>query len=170
MSPQKTSTDELLVESISAGRLRLTLNWVGQQLEETAISWKDEKGQDTPIAELSPAALKLRDALERYVAGQRVTWPELPLAMKRCTPFTQEVLSILRTVPQGKTVTYGELAAMAGRPNAARGVGQIMHHNRWPLIVPCHRVIGSGGSMTGFSGSAGIPLKEYLLQLERNAR
>ncbi|MFV0347822.1 MAG: methylated-DNA--[protein]-cysteine S-methyltransferase [Halodesulfovibrio sp.] len=166
MKTDTMTTDNMHVESISAGRLRLTLNWVGQQLAEAAISWKDEKRQDTPENELTATGTVLLAKLKEYVAGRPVTWPDLPLAMQRCTPFTREVLTRLMSVPAGTTVTYGELAAMAGRPGAARGVGQIMRRNHWPLIVPCHRVIGSGGTMTGFSGAGGIPLKEYLLHLE----
>lgn len=153
------------VETICAGRLRLTLNWSGQQLVELGLGWNtgQEDAQNEP---LSDTATAVQTALQDYVAGRPVIWPELPLAFELCTPFTRDVLTALRTVPAGTTVTYGELAAMAGRPNAARGVGQIMRRNRWPLIVPCHRVIGSTGAMVGFSGRGGIPLKEYLLQLE----
>lgn len=166
MSRNTTSTDSFHTETISAGRLRLTLNWVGQQLAETGLSWKDEKYFSPPPAALSPLAQALLITLTEYVAGKPVQWPALPLALHECTPFTQKVLTILQTIPAGKTITYGELAAMAGSPGAARGVGQIMRRNRWPLIIPCHRVVGSNGAMTGFSGTGGIPLKKYLLQLE----
>ena len=80
------------------------------------------------------------------------------------TPFQVKVWQALCQVPYGKTVTYGELAAQAGRPGAARAVGMIMGQNRIPLIAPCHRVVGANGSLTRFG--YGLEMKRRLLELE----
>jgi len=103
--------------------------------------------------------------LARYVLGRPVSWPALPLAWDRLRPFSGLVLSRLaKEVPFGRTISYGGLAGLAGSPGAARAVGQVMARNPWPLIVPCHRVVGSDGKLTGFG--PGLAMKEYLLRLE----
>lgn len=114
----------------------------------------------------TPHGKLLLQALEGYVAGEAVTWPELPLAWERVSPFACKVLQTLFAgVGAGKTVTYGELAVMAGRAGAARAVGGIMARNPWPLVVPCHRVLGANNRLHGFSG-AGLPMKAWLLTRE----
>lgn len=116
--------------------------------------------------ELTPHGTLLLQALQRYVAGEPVTWPALPLAWERVSPFARKVLQTLfAEVGTGKTVTYGELATMAGRTGAARAVGGIMARNPWPLVVPCHRVLGANNRLHGFSG-AGLPMKAWLLTRE----
>jgi methylated-DNA-[protein]-cysteine S-methyltransferase len=82
------------------------------------------------------------------------------------TQFSRRVAAACRRIPWGETRSYGELAALAGRPGAARAVGRVMSQNRTPLIVPCHRVIASGGRLGGFSAPQGIALKRRLLTLE----
>ncbi len=163
--------ETLHTEHLFAGKLRLTLNWHADSIVEIGLGWDDGTvtHATTPQSDLSACGRATQAALEQYAAGKPTRWPDMPLALHLCTPFTREVLTQLCTVPAGSTVTYKQLAAMAGRPNAARGVGQIMRRNRWPLIVPCHRVLGSTGAMVGFANPSGIPLKEYLLQLERGA-
>ncbi len=99
--------------------------------------------------------------------GQKPSWPEISLPMDGLSPFAAKVLDTLRMqVEYGQTVTYGELAAMCGRPGAARAVGGFMARNPWPLLVPCHRVLGAKGRLTGFSGGGGLELKAWLLQRE----
>ncbi len=92
----------------------------------------------------------MREALARYVAGEDVRWPKLPLDFSRLTPFHQEALDALHRVAHGTTTTYGELAAMAGSPGAARAAGRAMATNPFPLVLPCHRVVGKNGALTGF--------------------
>jgi len=77
------------------------------------------------------------------------------------------VLQQLQQVPYASTVSYGELAVLAGSPHAARAVGRVMAGNPWPLIVPCHRVVASNGSLGGYSGGEGVPTKQWLLDFER---
>lgn len=80
--------------------------------------------------------------------------------------FTHRVYELLRTVPKGKVVTYGDLAAMAGSPKAARAVGMAMRNNPDAPATPCHRVVASDGSLHGYSGGDGIPTKKKMLEDE----
>ena len=84
------------------------------------------------------------------------------------TPFRKKVWAELARVPYGTTLSYGELAARIGSPKAARAVGGANHHNPVVILIPCHRVLGADGSLTGFGG--GLDRKEFLLALERNPR
>jgi methylated-DNA-[protein]-cysteine S-methyltransferase len=81
------------------------------------------------------------------------------------TEFRKKVWEALSTVPYGETVSYGQLAATVGKPSASRAVGGANHHNPIVIMIPCHRVIGADGSLTGYGG--GLWRKEYLLELER---
>ena len=101
--------------------------------------------------------------LQEYFAGKREDF-DLPLAPQG-TPFQQKVWKHLRQIPYGETISYGELARRVGNPNASRAVGLANGSNPIPIIIPCHRVIGSNGKLTGYGG--GLPIKEKLLALER---
>ena len=101
--------------------------------------------------------------LSKYFAG-RLTSFDLPVTMAG-TAFQRLVWSALRDIPYGSTISYGELAALIGRPSAARAVGLANGRNPISIIVPCHRVVGSDGSLTGYGG--GLERKRYLLGLER---
>lgn len=103
--------------------------------------------------------------LNEYFAGARRHF-NLPLDWRDLSPFAVAILDVLQTVPFGTTVSYGDLAAMAGRPGAARAVGRVMAGNPFPIVVPCHRVLGCKGSLTGYSGGEGIATKEWLLDFE----
>jgi methylated-DNA-[protein]-cysteine S-methyltransferase len=84
------------------------------------------------------------------------------------TPFQRTVWTALRAIPYGQTVTYGQLAAAIGAPGSSRAVGLANGRNPISIVVPCHRVVGSDGSLTGYGG--GLPRKRFLLELERGAR
>jgi methylated-DNA-[protein]-cysteine S-methyltransferase len=101
--------------------------------------------------------------LDEYFAGERTTF-ELPLA-ERGTEFELRVWAALRAIPYGETVSYGELAQELGVPGAARAVGRANGCNRISIVVPCHRVIGSNGKLTGYAG--GLDAKRALLDHER---
>jgi O-6-methylguanine DNA methyltransferase len=103
-------------------------------------------------------------AVKEFLAGRRRDLSDVPLDL-RGTEFQCAVWTELRRVPYGRTISYGELAARAGRPGAARACGAANGSNPVPLFVPCHRTIGADGSLTGFGG--GLPLKQRLLALER---
>ncbi|WP_069812412.1 methylated-DNA--[protein]-cysteine S-methyltransferase [Streptomyces sp. TP-A0874] len=100
--------------------------------------------------------------LDAYFDGELTSF-DLPLRLSG-TPFQQRVWSALREIPYGETVSYGELAARLGRPTAARAVGLANGRNPIGIIVPCHRVVGSGGALTGYGG--GLDRKRRLLALE----
>jgi methylated-DNA-[protein]-cysteine S-methyltransferase len=104
------------------------------------------------------------EQLEAYFAG-RLTDFDLPLALVG-TPFQRLVWEALRKVPYGQTVSYGQLADRLGRPSAARAVGLANGHNPISIIVPCHRVVGAKGDLTGYGG--GLERKRHLLDFERN--
>ncbi len=107
----------------------------------------------------------LRDTrvqLEEYFSGTRRDF-DLPLA-PRGTEFQREVWQALRCIPYGETISYAQLAMRIGKPSAMRAVGAANGRNPLPIVVPCHRVIGADGSLTGFG--AGLPTKQFLLQLE----
>jgi methylated-DNA-[protein]-cysteine S-methyltransferase len=100
--------------------------------------------------------------LREYFAGRRSEF-DLPLAPSG-TPFQRSVWGRLQEIPYGETISYGELARRVGNPKASRAVGAANGSNPIPIVIPCHRVIGSNGKLTGFGG--GLPTKEALLALE----
>jgi methylated-DNA-[protein]-cysteine S-methyltransferase len=108
------------------------------------------------------ALAPLRLQLEEYFAGERREF-ELELAPSG-TPFQLEVWRALRAIPYGETASYGEIAAAVGQPGAARAVGGANNRNPIAIVIPCHRVIGASGSLTGYGG--GLPRKQRLLALE----
>ncbi|HTQ40693.1 MAG TPA: methylated-DNA--[protein]-cysteine S-methyltransferase [Pirellulales bacterium] len=113
-----------------------------------------------------------RSLAQRLVAaleGEPDLFTDVDVDLTHLTPFSRKVTAACRRIPWGETRTYGELAATAGRPAAARAVGRVMSQNRTPLVVPCHRVIGSTGRLVGFSAPQGIALKRRLLMLESAA-
>jgi methylated-DNA-[protein]-cysteine S-methyltransferase len=109
---------------------------------------------------------RLLDDLQRYAAGEPVNFSSVALNLDHLTPFGRRIIANCRRIPFGQTRSYGELAAACGSPGAARAVGQAMAKNRYPLIVPCHRVLASGGKIGGFSAPDGLRTKRRLLALE----
>ncbi len=110
----------------------------------------------------TPLLLKAQRQLLEYFQKERQTF-DLPLAPQG-TPFQRAVWEELRRIPYGATCTYGDIAARIGRPKAVRAVGQANHCNPLPIFIPCHRVIGKNGALTGYAG--GLALKQALLELE----
>jgi methylated-DNA-[protein]-cysteine S-methyltransferase len=102
-----------------------------------------------------------------FFAGKRVAFDDVELDLDWCTTFQRAVADVLREVSYGQTVTYGELAALAGHPNAQRAAGTFCAGNRFPLVLPCHRVIAAAG--LGSYGSLGVDYKRRLLALEGHA-
>lgn len=101
-----------------------------------------------------------------HLAGKAQDFGAVPLDMAGIASFHQTIYRAMRSLAPGRLVTYGELAALAGSPGAARAVGQAMRRNRFPLIIPCHRVVASGGKPGGYSAADGLETKERLLALE----
>lgn len=100
-----------------------------------------------------------------YLAGQLRQFT-VAIDWQVISPKSRPILEYTYTIPYGEIRTYGEIALHLGRPNAARAVGSAMAHNPIPLIIPCHRVIGSDRSLHGYGGGEGLPTKAWLLQLE----
>lgn len=119
-----------------------------------ADSWSREKTDGIQSAE---------DQLSDYFAGRRQQF-DLPLAPVG-TPFQQAVWRRLREIPFGQRQSYGQIAASLGRPDAGRAVGAAVGRNPWSIVVPCHRVVGSSGQLTGYAG--GLKRKQQLLDLEQ---
>lgn len=104
-----------------------------------------------------------------YLDGRKVDFSFFPLNFSNLTPFQQRVLTVAKAIPHGVTISYEELATKAGFVGAARAVGSVMGKNRFPIIIPCHRVISKSGKIGGYSGmqkGAMIELKRKLLNLE----
>jgi methylated-DNA-[protein]-cysteine S-methyltransferase len=122
----------------------------------------DKPASVTPKGPLPAAVSKAVKQLEEYFAGERTEF-DLPLDLEGTT-FQKEVWSTLAEIPYGKTISYAELASMVGRPTAFRAVGQANGANPIPIILPCHRVLASGGHIGGYGG--GLAMKRQLLAIE----
>lgn len=144
----------------AAGLVELTLPLPGR---EEALQRLHTRRTETQSAE-PPEVAALAETLRRYFQGQPVAF-ETPLDQRRLTPFQRRVYKETQAIPWGATRTYGDLARAAGSPGAARAVGQCMARNPWPILVPCHRVVGSDGRLTGYGG--GLEMKRWLLEMER---
>jgi len=116
--------------------------------------------------EETPLLKQAADMLRAYLAGERDAFAGLPLNPKG-TQFQKRVWQALLDIPYGKTISYKQLAEAIGQPTASRAVGNANGKNPIFIIIPCHRVIGSGGSLTGFA--YGVELKKELLAIERAA-
>lgn len=114
-----------------------------------------------------PAALA--DAIERIAAllgGAKSDLTDVAVDWSEVSEFDRTVYEVARTVPPGKTITYGEIAKRLGDPLAARAVGGAMGNNPYPLVVPCHRVLAAGGKLGGFSATGGVETKRRILVIE----
>jgi methylated-DNA-[protein]-cysteine S-methyltransferase len=112
-----------------------------------------------------PLFAEVAEQVDDYLAGRRTTF-DLPVALAG-DDFQQSVWTMLTEIPYGSTTTYGELAARLGNPALAQAVGQAVGHNPVSIIVPCHRVVGKDGRLTGYAG--GLRRKQHLLDLEEPA-
>ena len=135
--------------------------------ENGAITEVRLPGESEPAGErmATPLLKKTAAQITEYLAGKRKEFA-VPLALNG-TEFASKVWKEMSAIPYGEVRTYGELAKAIGRPGAARAVGQACNRNPIPIIVPCHRVVGTGGKLTGYAG--GLTLKKRLLELEKDA-
>jgi methylated-DNA-[protein]-cysteine S-methyltransferase len=135
-----------------------------------AITWADER-PDAAVGAVPERDERVAAALDSWFAGE-LDDIAIELDLRGVDGFRRTVLDTLRTqVGRGETVTYGELAAMAGRPGAARAVGTIMAGNPLPFVIPCHRVVAAGGRIGGYGGTAAgastnVSIKRRLLERE----
>jgi methylated-DNA-[protein]-cysteine S-methyltransferase len=151
---------ELLVAVTPRGLIRLAYN-----AHEHADSVLEELARKvSPRVVEAPAALdEVRRELDEYFAGKRTAF-EIPIDWRLHEGFGRRVLRATARIPFGKVLTYGEVAAKAGSPRGSRAAGNALGSNRIPIVVPCHRVVRSGGQIGGYTG--GVERKEYLLELE----
>jgi len=151
-------------ETVAAAPLELTLCWRGARVAGLRLR---RAAADALPRGASPEARAVQAALKRRGAGGPARFPDLPLDWDSLPGFTRRVLErLFAWVGHGAVVTYGELARLAGEAGKARAGGQAMARNPWPLVVPCHRVLGSTGGLTGYTNPHGLGLKALLLRLE----
>ncbi|HNS88323.1 MAG TPA: methylated-DNA--[protein]-cysteine S-methyltransferase [Parvularculaceae bacterium] len=156
-------TANVIIHDSPVGPLTLKSNG------ECLISiWFEKDKRDASRPDAAGARDKILDQtrreLDQYFAGARKAF-DVPFAPNEGTEFQRKVWKALTRIPFGKTVSYGFIAKQIGLPKAVRAVGAANGANPIPIIVPCHRVIGADGSLTGFGG--GLDRKRYLLGLER---
>lgn len=133
-------------------------------LEDGVVVWHELPRPKPGTRYLDVAGNDVADVVLRYFAGEDVPLAEVPVDLEYETPFLERCALALREIPRGEVVTYGELAALAGAPGAARAAGSFCARNRLGLFVPCHRVVAAGG--LGSYGSHGVEYKRRLLELE----
>jgi methylated-DNA-[protein]-cysteine S-methyltransferase len=136
----------------SSARLSLVSFAAGKRARSVDPEWRLDNS----------AFLEVVDQLQSYFAGERTNF-DLPLLLEG-TDFQKKVWTALQEIPYGETISYKKLAETVGSPKGVRAVGAANGANPIPIIIPCHRVIGHDGSLTGFGG--GLPLKKQLLELE----
>jgi len=149
------------------GRLKL----VASDLGLVAVLWEQDNPRRVRLSDLvedpaHPVLLQAETELREYFTGKRDAF-SIPLDL-RGTPFQKQVWELLLGIPFGETRTYGQLAKQLGNPNATRAVGAANGRNPIAILVPCHRVIGHSGKLTGFAG--GLEAKAHLLNLESAER
>jgi methylated-DNA-[protein]-cysteine S-methyltransferase len=152
------------VLATDAGLRRSTLP---EPTVEEALAWL---GPEIDAAAHDPAACETYSrAIRAYLAGTGTDLTTLAIDPGPQGSFFERARSACRTIPSGETRTYAWLAETAGSPRAVRAAGQAMARNPLPLVIPCHRVVGSDGGLHGFGGAVGLPMKAKLLELERRA-
>jgi methylated-DNA-[protein]-cysteine S-methyltransferase len=160
-----TPTGEMLVVTDEAGLLRAA-DWE-THLERFQRLLGRHYGADITLTEKAGPPSKAAQALTAYFAGDLTAIDTIETATAG-TDFQREVWAALRTIPKGETLSYGQLAARIGRDRAVRAVGLANGQNPVAIVVPCHRVIGANGSLTGYGG--GMERKSWLLDHERSGR
>ncbi len=140
-------------------------------VRDVVVGWAERAptrrvGQRVPPKGMSDWQNEVVQRLQRYAEGVPVDFCDLSVDSGNVTGFQARVLKACREIPYGKTITYGELAARARSPGAGRAVGSCMSGNRVPLIIPCHRVVRSGGQIGLYSAPGGSAMKRRLLKME----
>jgi methylated-DNA-[protein]-cysteine S-methyltransferase len=146
-----------------AGVTRFQLPEASREATERRL----QGGLDGPTQQAPPRAVARAIVdLQRYFAGEEIDFSDIDVDLSGVPPFYVRVYAIARGIGWSETATYGELAARAGSPGAARGVGQALSRNPVTVIIPCHRILASGNKVGGFSAFGGAVSKERLLALE----
>lgn len=143
---------------------------VGLQLPESAAEgtrtrvrrrWSEARETPPP-----PAVQRVIDRVQALLKGEAVEFGDIPLDLGTVPEFHRRVYEIARTIPPGRTMTYGEIARRLDTPHESREVGQALGRNPIAIIVPCHRVLGAEGKMGGFSATGGVATKRRILEIE----
>jgi methylated-DNA-[protein]-cysteine S-methyltransferase len=151
---------DLLVATTPRGLIRIAYD----ADESTDRALEELARRVSPRVLEAPAALDpVRRELDEYFAGKRTGF-DIPIDWRLHDGFSRRVLRATARIPFGKVLTYGEVAAKAGSPRGSRAAGNALGSNRMPIVVPCHRVVRTGGKIGGYTG--GLERKEYLLELE----
>ncbi|MGY8769586.1 MAG: methylated-DNA--[protein]-cysteine S-methyltransferase [Pirellulales bacterium] len=167
---QHTFSTEIWWSSVVFDQNRLQRIWFGYRNQLDLNKITQEIGAiEVADSELSDAQRNVVELVTDYCAGHFVDFRDVDIDLDNHTPFQRKVINACRKIPFGKTKSYGELASKAGSPFAARAVGSTMAKNIFPLIVPCHRVVGSSGKLHGFSAPDGLNMKARLLKMEHEA-
>ena len=138
--------------------------------EPTAESIKRRLLENLPDVEPDVGFFKaLQEQIVGYFEGVRIDFSRVPVTLDGLSAFSKKILTVCREIRIGQTATYSELAKRSCRPAASRAVGGALARNPLPLIIPCHRVIRTDGTMGGFTAPGGIPLKKKMLELEQKS-
>ncbi len=155
-----------------------SMGWIGASATDAGLKQMSlpEPNRDDAEERIFPAQLEgdhdpdwfrpIANLIDRYLEGEQVDLSEIQIDYSDAPPFFAKAWEACRRIPAGETRSYSWLAAEAGRPGAPRAAGQAMARNRMALLIPCHRVVRADGSLGGFGGGVGLPLKERLLAME----
>lgn len=159
-----------ILENTPVGRVLVAQNEEGVVAVEIGMDEEEFVGRlsrdyDEAVSRSGEVLEPVLKQLREYFNGRRKVF-ELPLSLSHLTHFQRKVLEATMEVDCGSVTTYGEIAQRLGRSKAARAVGQALARNPIPILIPCHRVLGSDGGLHGYSGGKGIETKRYLLKLE----
>ena len=158
---QRRTASRMRRAASEAGLRHLTLPAETEGEARSELQQACLEGKWLPEGELA----ELKDSLRRYFAGEPVDFGSIPLDLPSGTAFQRAAWTACRAIPRGEVRTYRRMAEAVGSPRASRAIGQAMAANPIPIIVPCHRVVGADGSLTGFGG--GLDMKARLLELEK---
>lgn len=175
--PEQSYTD--LIEESPLGALGIVVTDLGLRVVAYTDGWDDFFQQLYSVHIIIPQKIKpantnkysrgllasARTQLLEYLNGERKAF-DLPIDWSGMRPFQSDVLHATLEIPYGQTASYQDIAFAIKNPNAARAVGAAEAHNPMPLVIPCHRVIGSDGKLHGYGGPGGVETKRWLLQLE----
>lgn len=144
----------------------LTALAFGRSTPAAAVEALGLAARAEPVDRPNPHERRLVKRLQAFADGRPDDFLDVKIDTSRLTEFARRVVVNCRKIPPGKTLTYAQLAAKSGSAGAARAVGNVMATNRFPLLVPCHRVVGAGGSLGGYSAPDGLAMKRRLLERE----
>ncbi len=154
---------------------RCGVAWADEKIVATHLPEKSDdetcrrlarRAPDAAQGDPTPAVQRAIDAITALLAGERVDLSFIQCDFSTLEPFNIRTYEVTRTIPVGETLTYGDIAMRLGDKRLAQAVGRALGRNPFPIIVPCHRVLGANGRLTGFSANGGIETKLRLLSIE----